>query len=98
MKYLMVLLLVGAMGFSVYKQHEENTALKAELNSSRQQVAVLQKKIDGMMQARRGYPTPGLSAQPAGQGQTPPSGAWMRDPNHVSPLGTPSGLGKNKGL
>ena len=48
-------------------------------------------------QPRNASPTAGTSQQtapPAGPAPTPQSGAWMWDPNRVSPLGPSHSLGK----
>jgi len=93
MKYLLILILVGAMGFSIYKQREEIAVLKADLDSSRQQIESLQQArvmpqqqvvqaAVAQQQSLRGASLQPASlqpssAQPSGQTSNPQSGSWM---------------------
>jgi len=102
MKYLLILILISATGFSIYKQHEEITALKTDLDSSRQQIEKLQKMLDaeknGTDQSAVASQVPAQPGTPVGNppAGTRKSGSWMWDPNHVSPMGTPVPNGKRR--
>ncbi|MEI8342790.1 MAG: hypothetical protein WCH43_14795 [Verrucomicrobiota bacterium] len=111
MKFLLVIIVFCGMGYVIYTQRAEKEALTNDLNSSREQLVELQKKYDALQrtQVRRPAATsmgggtavssnPQQAAQPAEsvpQSPQPAAGAWMQDPGHASPLGTPPPFRKN---